>query len=183
MSFERGHTANAVRYDTRRLARVHATGSFPILVNSSKRKDNEMTEQETKKRESNNTVILIGNTGAEAEERTITGTNESFVTLSLYTSNSYKDDSGELKEYPSTRHDIVAFDPWLQRELQSFKAGTRLRIEGKLSYRAFEVMIDGQSVKKRETSIIAKKVETAVLPSKKKSDSQDAEKSKELETA
>ena len=141
-----------------------------------------MTELNNKNYEPNNYVVVIGNTGAEAEEYTLAGKEDTLVSLSLYTSNSYTDENGEFQEYEATRHDIISFDPWVKKELLAFKKGTRIRIQGKLTYSPFEVMIDGQYVKKREATIIAKKVETAILPSKKKSP-QETDQPKELETA
>ena len=140
-----------------------------------------MTDTNSKTYQPDNYVVLTGNTGAEAEERSSTETGETFVTLSLYTSNSYKDDNGERQEHPSTLHNIIAFNPVIMKQLQSFKAGSRLRIQGKLSYRTFEVIVDGQPVNKKEATIIAKKVELATLPSKKKA--QPAETAKEVITA
>jgi single-stranded DNA-binding protein len=130
-----------------------------------------MTDTKTQKSfEPTNRVVLIGNTGAEAEEHTSKNTGESFVALSLYTSNSYLDDEGNRQDFQSTLHNIVAYDPIVMKQLLSFKAGVRLRIEGKLSYRTFEIEIDGQIVNKKEASIVAKKVEQAALPSKKKTE-------------
>ena len=142
-----------------------------------------MTDNTNRKAyEANNLVILTGNAGAEAEEHTSTRTGEAFVALSLYTSNNYTDDDGSLHEFESTLHNIVAYDPLVMKQLLSYKGGVRLRIEGKLTYRPFEVEIDGKIVKKKEASIVAKKVETAVLPSKKQKASEETN-SKELKTA
>ncbi|MEP2025834.1 MAG: single-stranded DNA-binding protein [Reichenbachiella sp.] len=130
-----------------------------------------MTDQnKTQNYEPTNRIVLIGNSGAEAEEHTSKNTGESFVAMSLYTSNSYLDDEGNRQDFASTLHNIVAYDPIVMKQLLSFKAGVRLRIEGKLTYRTFEVEIDGQLVNKKEASIVAKKVEQAALPSKKKAE-------------
>ncbi len=140
-----------------------------------------MTDKTNRKAyEPNNLVVLTGNTGSEAEEYESSRTGDKFVALSLYTSNNYTDDDGNLQEFDSTLHNIVAYDPVVMKQLLSYKSGVRLRIEGKLTYRPFEVEIDGKLVEKKEASIVAKKVETAVLPSKQKASEETN--SEELET-
>jgi len=120
----------------------------------------------TPKYQPNNYIVLTGNTGAEAKVLTSSKTGKEFVSISLYTSNVRIDEQGNKEEYPSTLHNIVAYSPYLMKELLAFKAGARLRIKGKLGYRTFDALVNGETVKKKEAVIVAKKVETAVLPSK-----------------
>ena len=110
-----------------------------------------------------NTVILTGNTGAEAETYT-SENNREFVALSIYTQNSYKDENDQWVNGESTIHKVLAFKPWVIAALLSYKGGARLKITGKLSYRPFKVMLDdGRIVQKQEAVIIADQVETAAL--------------------
>lgn len=121
----------------------------------------------------NNTVILTGNTGAEAEAFQ-SENGQGFVGLSLYTQHSYKDDQDQWVQGESIIHRVLAFRPWVMADLKSFKTGARLKITGKLSYRPFTVILDdGRKVTKNEAVIIAEKVETATLY-KKVETAQDA---------
>lgn len=112
-----------------------------------------------------NNVILIGNTGGEI--RIHEGNGKPFATFSVATTDTYKDDGGEWQSKEPVWHSIIAFNPLLVQSLKSFKTGTRLHIEGELSYRPFEVQLpDGKTVTKMEASIIARKVEQAPLVKK-----------------
>jgi single-strand DNA-binding protein len=112
-----------------------------------------------------NNVILIGNTGGEI--RIHEGDGKPFATFSIATTDTYKDDGGEWQSKETVWHPVIAFSPALVQSLKSFKTGTRLRIEGELSYRPFEVQLpDGQTVTKREASVIARKAEQAPLVKK-----------------
>ena len=114
----------------------------------------------------NNTVTLIGNTGAEAEQH-LTSVGKPFVSMSLYTQDSYKDDQDNWQQLPSVLHSVLAFSPRVMADLKAFKAGARLKIIGQIKYRPFEVVLDdGRVVKKYEATIIAKKVEQAALAKK-----------------
>jgi single-strand DNA-binding protein len=119
-----------------------------------------------------NSMILIGNTGGEI--RIHEGDGKTFATFSVATTDTYKDDGGEWQSKETVWHPIIAFNPTLVQSLKSFKTGTRLRIEGELSYRPFEVQLpDGQTVTKREVSVIARKVEQ--MPLVKKAPKQEAD--------
>ncbi len=112
-----------------------------------------------------NTVTLIGNTGGEV--RTVETGEKTFATFSIATTDSYQDDSGNWKSKEPVWHSILAFQPALVATLKSYKTGTRLRVTGELSYRPFEVQLpDGQTVTKREASIVALTVEQAPLVKK-----------------
>ncbi len=113
----------------------------------------------------NNTVTLIGNTGGDV--RIITTEEKTFGSLSLATTDSYKDKEGNWQNKKTIWHNIIVFNPVLIKALQAYKKGTRLKITGSLSYRDFKVPgEDGDSITKREATIIAGKVEQAPLVKK-----------------
>lgn len=113
----------------------------------------------------NNKVILIGNTGDDV--RIINTEENNFATLSLATTDSYKDNEGNWHNKETIWHKVMAFSPKMIETLKSFKKGTRLQITGSLSYREFEIHgNDGNLIKKREAAVIATKVEQAPLVKK-----------------
>jgi len=113
----------------------------------------------------NNTVTLIGNLGSEAE---IIDTGDStFATVSLATTDSYKDKkTEEWKERETVWHKVIAFSPMVIETLKNFKTGSRIEVTGSLSYRPYKVQLDGKEITKQEASVIARKVEVAPLPKK-----------------
>jgi single-strand DNA-binding protein len=117
----------------------------------------------------NNSVILIGNMGSEA--RFIKTESTEFAAVSVATTDSYKDDSGEWQENETIWHNIIAFSPTLIGVLKSLKKGTRIKVTGSLSYRPYQVADgDGVVITKQEASIIARKIEQAPLTKKKTSE-------------
>jgi len=112
----------------------------------------------------NNTVELIGNMGEEA--RIMYGNEKSFAAFSLATKDTYQDDKDEWQEKETIWHNILVFSPIAMENVKSLKTGTRIKITGSISYRPFEVMIDGKPVTKKEASIIATKIEQAPLVKK-----------------
>ena len=116
----------------------------------------------------NNTVTLIGNTGDNA--RIIITDESTFASLSLATTDSYKDKDGNWQNKETVWHKVISFSPKIIETLKSFKKGTRLKIIGSLSYRDFEVPCEnGGSITKREATIIARDVEQAPLVKKEAS--------------
>ena len=115
----------------------------------------------------NNTVTLIGNLGSEA--RIVATEENTFASVSLATTDSYKDEQGEWHDKQTVWHNILAFNPRVIEELKALKKGTRIQVTGSLSYRPFEVVNgDGEIITKKEASIIAGKVELEPLPKKSK---------------
>ena len=118
----------------------------------------------------NNTVQLIGNTGAEV--RIVETENSIFAAFSIATTDSYKDQDDNWQDKETVWHDIIAFNPKLIEMLKSLKKGTRLEIIGTLSYRPFEVQNgEGNTITKKEASIVAGKIEMAPLAKKNKESS------------
>ena len=112
----------------------------------------------------NNTIKLTGNIGNEP--RIIETETSTFAAFSIATTDSYKDEEGNWQDKETLWHDVVVFNPKAIEMLKSLKKGTRLELIGSLSYRPFEVNIDGKTIKKKEASIVANKLEQAPLVKK-----------------
>lgn len=113
----------------------------------------------------NNTVELIGNLGSKA--KIVETETTTFAALSLATTDSYQDkESNEWKDKETIWHDLIAFSPNVIEKLKAFDKGARLKIIGSLSYRPYNVIIDGKEVERKEASIIVRSVEQAPLVKK-----------------
>jgi len=117
----------------------------------------------------NNTVILVGNMGDEAQ--VIETEDRTFAAVSLATTDSYKDESGEWQQAATVWHNVLAFNPKVIASLKNLKKGARLELTGSLSYRPRKVTThDNDGVVKEfdimEASIIAHKIELAPLVKK-----------------
>lgn len=114
----------------------------------------------------NNTVTLIGNMGDEARIHHDKDDKE-FVGLSIATTDSYKNDKEEWVNKETDWHSVVAFSPAVVAIFKTLKKGSRIKVEGALSYRPFDVVNgDGEVITKKEVSIIARRVEQAPLVKK-----------------
>jgi len=95
-----------------------------------------------------NKVTLIGRTGKEPDLRRIEG-GSAVATVSLATSESYKDKDGNFQE--STQwHNIVAWGD-LGERLAKHPKGTLLYLEGKITYRKYA---DKDGVERNVTDIV-----------------------------
>ncbi|MEM9885992.1 MAG: single-stranded DNA-binding protein, partial [Bacteroidota bacterium] len=75
---------------------------------------------------------------------------------------SYQNEQEEWVKRDTVWHDVLVFSPRLIEQVKAFKKGTRLKVTGSISYRPFDVTLaDGRTVKKKEASIIAGKIELA----------------------
>ena len=98
-----------------------------------------------------NKVILVGNLGQKPEIR-YTQTNTAVATLSIATSESWKDkDSGEQRE-KTEWHRVVFFGKLAEIAEQYLDKGSQLYIEGKLQTRKWQ---DKDGVEKYSTDIIS----------------------------
>src|SRR6266481_5914532 len=89
-----------------------------------------------------NRVILIGNLGDDPE--VITGTNGKFCTLSVATSESWRDKAtGERKEVTDWHRVKVFSEPLVQFAEKYLKKGNKIYIEGRQKTRKWEK--DGQT--------------------------------------
>ncbi|MCG8328574.1 MAG: single-stranded DNA-binding protein [Chitinophagales bacterium] len=111
-----------------------------------------------------NMVTLIGNMGSDAHLLTSQKDGKEFTALSIATTDSYQNDAGEWVDKETIWHNVVAFSPTVIAMLKNLKKGTRIKIEGSLSYRPYDVVNgEGDVITKKEASIIAYKVEQAPL--------------------
>jgi single-strand DNA-binding protein len=111
-----------------------------------------------------NKVTLIGNVGRDPEIRT-TGDGKEIATLSLATSDSWKDKiTGERKE-KTEWHRIIAWRQLADVCGKYLQKGSMVYVHGKITYRDWE---DKDGVKRSTTEIVADKVE--FLDSKPKSE-------------
>ena len=110
----------------------------------------------------NNTVILTGNLGSEAQTHDKDG--KSFATVSFAKTDSYKNDHGDWIQKDSIWHDVIIFAPKVIAEIKTLKKGARVKVTGSLSYRPFRITLsEGKSITKNEVSVIAAKIELATL--------------------
>jgi single-strand DNA-binding protein len=117
----------------------------------------------------NNLVTLIGNMGSEVRLHHDKEGRE-FAGLSVATTDSYKNDKEEWVEKETIWHNVVAFSPSVVAIFKTLKKGTRIKVEGALSYRPFDVVNgDGEVITKKEVSVIARRVEQAPLVKKSSS--------------
>ena len=121
----------------------------------------------------NNTVILTGNMGAEAE--IIETENTTFASLSLATTDTYKDEeSGDWMDQATIWHNnVISFNPKIIQALKGLKKGSRIKIEGSLSYRPYRVSKVDENGEVKEFdlpvgSVVVRKIELAPLVKKSK---------------
>lgn len=113
-----------------------------------------------------NHVELIGNMGSEARI-VLSEDKRPMAAFSLATQDSFKNKDGEWKIKQPIWHNILTFNPYEIEKLKSLKVGSRIQVIGSISYRDYEALIEkGKTVKKKEASIIADKIEFSPLPPK-----------------
>lgn len=118
-----------------------------------------------------NKVQLIGRVGADPEIRN-TNSGERIANLRIATSETWKDKSGERQERTSW-HTVVVFNDRLAGVVESYvKKGSRIYVEGALTYREWEK--DGVKRISAEVQISRFKGEIILLDSREKSDSYEA---------
>ena len=111
----------------------------------------------------NNMVKLIGNLGAPARTHKIKkGLMSAFY---VATHDSYRNAKGEWVEKAPIWHNCLAYRPELIERMRGYPKGTRLELEGSLSYKEFFHTGDkGGQVRKREASVVVHKVDERSLP-------------------
>jgi single-strand DNA-binding protein len=115
----------------------------------------------------NNMVTLIGNMGSDVRIQTTSKEEKEFAAVSLATTDSYQNEAEEWIDKETVWHNILAFSPTVIAMFKSLKKGSRIKVEGSLSYRPYDVVNgDGEVITKKEASIIARKVELAPLVKK-----------------
>ena len=101
----------------------------------------------------NNQVKLIGNLGSDVR---IT-VKEAFImaSFSLATTDSYKDENDKWQQKKPVWHNVLVFHEKVIEVAKTLKKGTRITVEGTISYKPFEVNLPSGNGTKREASIIA----------------------------
>jgi len=115
-----------------------------------------------------NHAILLGNTGKDPEIRSIPSGGK-VATVTLATSDRYKDNSGEWKE-KTEWHNLVAYGRIAEVIEQYVKKGSKLYIEGKIETRSWEDKHSGE--KKYQTQI---KIDELILAGERTSAPRAAE--------
>jgi len=107
-----------------------------------------------------NKVILLGNLGADPEERFLPN-GERVVTISVATHEKWKDKATGEDKQVTDWHRVVFFNRLAEIAAQYLKKGAGVYIEGKNKTRSWE---DNHGVKKYAFQIAATKLE--ILPTK-----------------
>ena len=98
----------------------------------------------------NNKVQLIGNLGAAPEVKT-TENGKTMATISIATTDRYKDSNGEKQENTQW-HRVVAWGKTAEIAEKYLKKGSRIAIEGRLNNRSYD---DKNGEKKYITEVVA----------------------------
>ena len=101
-----------------------------------------------------NKVILLGNLGQDPDIRTLENGTK-LATVSIATSENYKDQSGEWQE--KTEWHRLTMWRWIAEKAEKLKKGDRIYVEGKLTTRSWEQ--DG--VKRYVTEVIVNDLQFA----------------------
>lgn len=101
-----------------------------------------------------NKVLLIGNVGKDPDVRHLEG-GASVATITLATSERYKDRSGELKE-TTEWHTIVAWRQLADLASNYIRKGTQIYVEGRIRSRSYD---DQNGNKRYVTEILADSIQ------------------------
>lgn len=113
----------------------------------------------------NNRVELNGNLGQDA--KTIESNGKKFISLSLATTDSYKDEVGNWHDKETLWHEVLVFRPAAIQFAKDLKKGDRVEVVGSLSYRPFK---DEQGYTRHQANIIAGYVQKVTFEKKDKSE-------------
>jgi len=114
----------------------------------------------------NNTAIITGNMGGEAEILEKDG--KEFAAFSIATTDSYLDDNEEWQQKETVWHKVLVFNPHVIASVKNLKKGTRIEVTGSIAYRNFPCILEGSTtVQKKEAAIIAGKVALKPLVKKR----------------
>ena len=114
-----------------------------------------------------NKVILLGNLGADPELRTTAG-GDAVATISIATSDSWKDKNTGEEQQKTEWHRVVFFRRMAEVVGQYLKKGSSVYIEGQLQTNSYEDKNTGE--KKYSTQIIARDMQ--MLGSRNSSETQ-----------
>lgn len=111
---------------------------------------------------SNNcTVELKGNLGKDA--KLVKSEKAEFVSLSVATTDFYKDKNGQWQNKETIWHDVVVFSPNAIVFAKGLKKGDKVHLKGTLSYKPVETK-EGYSVS--QASVVAYFLEKTAQPTK-----------------
>ena len=114
-----------------------------------------------------NKVILLGNLGADPELRTTAG-GDAVATISIATSDSWKDKNTGEEQQKTEWHRVVLFRRMAEVVGQYLKKGSSVYIEGQLQTNSYEDKNTGE--KKFSTQIVARDMQ--MLGSRNSSETQ-----------
>ena len=114
-----------------------------------------------------NKVILLGNLGADPELRTTAG-GDAVATISIATSDSWKDKNTGEEQQKTEWHRVVFFRRMAEVVGQYLKKGSSVYIEGQLQTNSYEDKNTGE--KKYSTQIVARDMQ--MLGSRNSSETQ-----------
>jgi single-strand DNA-binding protein len=114
-----------------------------------------------------NKVILLGNLGADPEVRTTAG-GDAVATISIATSDSWKDKNTGEEQQKTEWHRVVFFRRMAEVVGQYLKKGSSVYIEGQLQTNSYEDKNTGE--KKYSTQIVARDMQ--MLGSRNSSETQ-----------
>ena len=114
-----------------------------------------------------NKVILLGNLGADPELRTTAG-GDAVATISIATSDSWKDKNTGEEQQKTEWHRVVFFRRMAEEVGQYLKKGSSVYIEGQLQTNSYEDKNTGE--KKFSTQIVARDMQ--MLGSRNSSETQ-----------
>ncbi|MEO1253476.1 MAG: hypothetical protein AAFY41_01140 [Bacteroidota bacterium] len=103
-----------------------------------------------------NLVILEGEIATDITEHPFG--NEKYYSFILHTFHNHMNEFGELINSDPFEHKIFGALPWVIRELNGFRKGDRVRVEGKLYYHEFEEVLAERTHYAKLVSIAAHKI-------------------------
>ncbi len=101
-----------------------------------------------------NKIMLIGNLGGDPEVQTLEGGTIKVAKFSLATTESYKDDKGQLHS-TTDWHSVVAWRGIADLAEKYLRKGSTVYIEGKSKTRSYE---DKQGTKRYVTEVVAEQL-------------------------
>ena len=113
-------------------------------------------------------MIIYGNLGKNPQKR-VTDDGKTFVSLSIAEQRGYvSKDTGEFVETGTDWHNVLIFAPIAQAHALNMRKGTRVKLEGTLSYQVALKATSDDEFDILSTTIIGHRIELAPLVPKSK---------------